>query len=299
MTIPEGRRPRGVQRESLVLSIASGTLHALSTAPAGGSPASGVPVLGVPGLSANARSFDALATRLAEGGQRVVALDLRGRGGSAATAPGTFGWERHALDVLEAARVLAFPNFALVGHSMGAFVAMQAAALDASRIQRLVLIDGIGPPEPGVIPPILAAVERLGRVYASAQQYCEQVRRHGAVVPWDELWEQHYLDELEEVPGGVRPRTSKAAVMEDTLYGAAHDARALWPALRMPTLLVRASQPLLPGTGFVVGVALREAFLAAVPSARLAEVDANHYGVMAHGVALEAIANFLESPALV
>ena len=285
--------PRSVEVESLVLSLASGTLHVLSTAPARGSLASRVPVLCLPGLSANARSFDALAMRLAEGGQRVVAFDLRGRGGSPATAPGTFGWERHALDVLEAARLLAFPSFVLVGHSMGAFVAMQAAALEASRIQRLVLIDGIGRPEAGVIPPILAAVERLGRVYASAQEYCEGIRRHGAVVPWDQLWEQHYLAELEEVPGGVRPRTSKAAVMEDALYGATHDAREFWPRLRMPTLLVRASQHLLPGTGFVVGSALRDAFLAAVPSAELIEVEANHYGVLAHAAALEAIANFL------
>lgn len=288
--------PRRVKRESLVLSLRSGTFHALSTAPASGSLPSGVPVLCLPGLSANACSFDALATRLAEGGRRVVALDLRGRGGSPATAPGTFGWERHALDALEAGRVLGFPSFALVGHSMGAFVAMQAAALEASRIQRLVLIDGIGRPEAGVLPPILAAVERLGRVYASAQEYCEGIRRLGAVVPWDELWERHYLAELDEVPGGVRPRTSKAAVMEDTLYGATHDARELWPMLRMPTLLVRASRQLLPGSGFVVGAALRDAFLAAVPSAELIEVEANHYGVMAHAPALEAIANFLAKP---
>jgi pimeloyl-ACP methyl ester carboxylesterase len=297
MTTPEEQvRPRQVKREALALSLVSGRLHARSTAPALGAAPSALPVLCVPGLSANARSFDAVATRLAEGGRRVVALDLRGRGRSAATAPGTFGWKRHAEDVLEAARLLAFPAFVLVGHSMGAFVSMQAAALEPSCVQALVLIDGVGAPEPAVIPPILAAVERLGLVYPSGEEYCQRVRQQGAAVPWDGLWKQHYLDELEEVPGGVSPRTSKTAVMEDVLYGATHDARQLWPSLRMPTLLVRATQQLLPATGFVVGVPLRDAFLAANPSAQLAEVDANHYGVMAHEAALEAIAHFVAEP---
>ena len=270
------------------LALSSGLLHALVSGPAGGAP-----VLCVPGLSAHARSFDLLTARLSARGRRVIALDLRGRGHSPATAPGTHGWEHHARDVLEAASKLGHLSFDLVGHSMGAFVSLQTAALEPGRIRRLVLIDGAGPPEPAVIPPILAAVERLGKVYASAAEYGDAIRRTGAAVPWRELWERHYLDELEQVPGGVRPRTAKAAVLEDAVYGGAHDARELWPLLRMPTLLVRASQPLLPGTGFVVGAALRDSFLAAVPSAQVAEVDANHYGVMAHEDALRAIDIFL------
>lgn len=272
---------------SLDLALSSGPLHALQSGPAGGAP-----LLCVPGLSAHAGSFAALAARLSAGGRRVIALDLRGRGRSPSGAPGTHGWKRHAEDVLDAASRLGLGAFDLAGHSMGAFVSLQAAALAPGRIGRLVLIDGVGPPEPAAIPPILAGLERLGKVYASAQEYGEAIRRYGAAVPWRELWERHYLDELDEVPGGVRPRTSKDAVLEDAVYGGTHDARTLWPLLRMPTLLVRAGRPLLPGAGFVVGTALRDEFLAAVPSARVAEVDANHYGVMAHEEALRAIETF-------
>ena len=268
------------------LPLSSGLVRALRLGPE-----SGAAVLCVPGLSANARSFDAVARRLGERGRAVVVLDLRGRGLSPATAAGTYGWRRHAEDVLEAARALAFASFDLVGHSMGAFVSMQAAALEPARVRRLVLIDGAGVPEPLAIPPILAALQRLGVVYPSAEAYADQLRGAGVAVPW-ELWGPHYLDDLEPVPGGVRSRTSKAAVIEDAVYGGAHDASQFWGALEMPTLLLRAGRPL-PGGGLIVGAPLRDAFLAAVPSAGVAEVDANHYGVMAHPEGLRAIDDFL------
>jgi pimeloyl-ACP methyl ester carboxylesterase len=271
--------------------LPSGSLRALQVGPEGGAP-----VVCVPGLSANARSFDAIAAQLSAAGRRVVALDLRGRGFSPATPMGTYGWRRHAEDVLQAAERLGLRSFDLIGHSMGAFVSMQAAALGPGRIRHLVLIDGVGVPDPSVIPPILASVQRLGVVYLSAEAYCDEIRRHGAAVPWDELWRDHYLYELDRVAGGVRPRTSKAAVMEDAAYGGLHDARLLWPALRMPTLLIRAARPLLPGSGFVVAERLRDAFLDAVPSAEVVESDANHYGVMADPAALRAIAEFLSRP---
>lgn len=257
-------------------------------------PEDGAAVICVPGLSANARSFDAISERLARRGRQIVALDLRGRGFSPATSSSMqSGWRGHALDVLAAAKKLGFDRFDLIGHSMGAFVSMQTAALEPGRIRRLVLIDGAGVPEPGVVPPILAAVQRLGAVYPSAEAYCALARKSGAAVPWEELWKDHYLYDLEPVAGGVSPRTSKEAVLADVLYGAGQNPKLFWPLLRMPTLLLRAAQPLLPGTGFVVGESLRDAFLAAAPSAEAVEIDANHYGVMAHPDALRAIDDFL------
>ncbi|HEY2030456.1 MAG TPA: alpha/beta fold hydrolase [Myxococcales bacterium] len=274
--------------ERIEIALPGARLHALQHGPQAGSP-----VLCIPGLSANAHSFDALAVKLAASGRRVVAVDLRGRGRSPAGGVGSHGWRRHAEDLLAAADALGFRAFDLVGHSMGAFVAMQAAALGQDRVRRLVLIDGAGRPEAAVVAPILAGLERLETIHPSADEYAAMIRLQGAAVPWAELWERHYREELERVPGGVRPRTSKAAVLEDVRYGATHDPRAFWPALRMPTLLLRATWPLLPGTGFVVGAALRDEFAAEVPSARVVEVPANHYGVMAEPSGLAAIEQFL------
>jgi pimeloyl-ACP methyl ester carboxylesterase len=273
---------------TLKMELSSGTLRALDH-----DRGAATPVVCVPGLSANARSFDAIAAALSRDGHRVVALDLRGRGLSPAGAQGSHGWQSHARDVLEAARMLGFDSFDLAGHSMGAFVAMQTAALEGHRIRRLVLIDAAGIPEPAAIPPILAGLQRLDAVCASREEYCARIEARGNAVPWEELWKAHFLYELEDVPGGVRALTSKAAVTEDVIYGSQHNARAFWRSLRMPTLLVRAGRPLMPGGGFIVGAALRDEFVHEVPSAKAVDVDANHYGVMAHPEALRAITDFL------
>lgn len=61
-------------------------------------------VLAVHGLSANMRGFDHLAPFLVgDGEHQVVAVDLRGRGGSECTAPGTYGLESHARDMFKVA----------------------------------------------------------------------------------------------------------------------------------------------------------------------------------------------------
>jgi pimeloyl-ACP methyl ester carboxylesterase len=57
-------------------------------------------VVCVPGLSANLCGFDRLAERLAGGALQLVAIDLRGRGRSEVTGPGSYGWRHHARDVL-------------------------------------------------------------------------------------------------------------------------------------------------------------------------------------------------------
>ena len=86
----------------------------------------------MPGLAGNIKSFAYLGERVGGDETQLVALDLRGRGKSERTGPGTYGWENHALDVLGVADDLGFSRFAIVGQSMGGSVAMKAAALDGT-----------------------------------------------------------------------------------------------------------------------------------------------------------------------
>jgi pimeloyl-ACP methyl ester carboxylesterase len=250
-------------------------------------------VVSVPGLSSNQRSFDLMAPRLAAGGHRAVALDLRGRGRSDVTAPGTYGWEAHARDVLDAASALGAQSFDVVGHSMGGLVAMTMATLAGERLRRVVLIDIAGRPDADSVGPIFKGVERLSVEWPTAEAYLDGLRATGVIQPWTDFWSNHYLYELRDTDTGVISRTDRAAVLEDGAYGSGRDIGDTWPHLRMPVLLVRAAAPVLPGLGHLVPAAERDRFLAAVPTARCVEVDANHYGVVAHPDCAAAISDFL------
>ncbi|HXX61562.1 MAG TPA: alpha/beta fold hydrolase [Candidatus Sulfotelmatobacter sp.] len=251
-------------------------------------------VVCIPGLSANLRGFDFIAERIADPAHRILTLDLRGRGQSQVTGPGSYGWVHHAEDVLAIADALGASRFDVVGQSMGAFVALEIARLAPQRLGSVVLIDACGLPDPTTVPLIRAAVERLGTVYPSVEIYLDAVQRLGTIRPWSPYWERYFRYELVPVEGGgVRARSDRAAVLEDAAYGEEHDPRTLWSYVTMPTLLLRATQELFDGAGFIVPAAERDAFLAAVPSASLVEVDANHYGINTHPASSEAIAVFL------
>ena len=264
--------PSLVETASLDLQLPSGSMRAYRVGPPD-APA----VVCVPGLDANARSFDVLGAALARRGLQVIALDLRGRGASPATAPGTYGWVNHAKDVLAVATELGIDQFDLAGHSMGALVSMQAAVLAPKRVRRLVAIDTVGPMDILAMPSVtMATLRLLPFVYPSAGAYCAGMRAMGIVEPWEDLWKRAFAYELEGFLGFVRPRTSFRAVAEDLVYNLVHTGTSLWPQLRLPTILVRANRRL-PPSGLVVGGRLRDAFLRTAPSAELAEVDANHF----------------------
>lgn len=283
------------------IAAPGGRLHAELSGPP-----DGALVLCLPGLTANLRGFDVMAGRLAAAGLRVAALDLRGRGRSAVTPPGTYGWPAHAGDVLAAASALdrdvsgsrRRQRFAVVGWSMGAFVAMQAAALAPGRLERLVLIDACSPVSAEVISLIRLAVERLGATHPSVDEYMARMRALPTIERWGDFWERYFRYELVPADGGVRARTSREAVLEDLAYGDAHDPRDLWPALTMPVLLLRAARPLVPDGPWLVTQADVREFTRRVPRAAVVEINANHYGIAAAPEAAEAAAEFLrERPA--
>ena len=229
-----------------------------------------------------------------------MAIDLRGRGLSDVTEPGSYGWVNHAADIFEVADLLGAERFSLIGHSMGGAVTMAAAAQDASRIDRMVLIDVCGIPDPTTAGPIGASVARLGALYPSADAYIAQVKGVGLIEPWNDYWERYLRYELQPVEGGFATRTSRAAVTEDSLFGAgafAFGDRAgiygLWHSLTMPVLLLRATREMFQGTGFIVSERDRERFPQMVTDATAVDIDANHYTIATNDSTAAAIAQFL------
>jgi pimeloyl-ACP methyl ester carboxylesterase len=269
------------------LQLPSGRLHAQRFG------AADAPlVICPPGLSANCKEYDFIGERIAGDRLQVVALDLRGRGKSEVTPAGTYGWPSHAHDLFAVADALGAERFSIIGHSMGGLVAMAAADQDAKRLQRVVLIDIAGLADESSLGPIAVSVNRLGTVYPSAEVYIEALKKIGLIDPWTGYWDRYFRYELEEVDGGVRARSNKEAVLEDSAYGASHEAYPFWPKLTMPVLLVYARREIMPGLGHIVRAADRERFPHEVPTATVVDIDANHYTVVTVDETVDALRSF-------
>jgi len=251
-------------------------------------------VIGIPGLSANLRSFDVIFAALDGAKHRLLAYDPRGRGRSETTPSGTYGWPSHAQDVIEMADQLSAETFDVIGWSMGTWIAMVVCELAPGRVDRLVLIDGGGLPDAAATAPVYAGLERLGTTYPSREAFFELAKKLPMYTPWPP-WQRLFDYELEDVAGGVRARTSKDAPWEDEAYRKTQDPYALWAAVTMPSLLVRATHEVLPGMGYILNPADAERFVREVPNSRLVEIDTNHYAIGMHEETARAIADILSN----
>lgn len=119
------------------------TLHARDYAPAAG-PAK-LPVIAIHGLTRNAADFEAIAPLLAQSGRRVLAVDVRGRGGSdRAPDPMTYQPATYAQDVLALLAATGIERALFLGTSMGGLITMALAAI-RPKVIAAAIINDVGP----------------------------------------------------------------------------------------------------------------------------------------------------------
>ncbi|GGK05763.1 alpha/beta fold hydrolase [Pseudomonas matsuisoli] len=109
-------------------------------------------VLALHGWLDNAATFTRLIPKLP--GLRIVALDLAGHGLSGHRPKGCgYHLIDYVQDTLDAAAVLGWERFSLLGHSLGAIVSVLLTSSFPERVERLALVDGglplVGEPEDG------------------------------------------------------------------------------------------------------------------------------------------------------
>ncbi|WP_051412662.1 alpha/beta hydrolase [Pseudoxanthomonas sp. J35] len=101
-------------------------------------------VIALHGWLDNAASFLPLLPHLPE--LDLLLLDLPGHGRSTHLPAGAeYGLATHLHATLDAADALGWDRFALLGHSMGAAIATLVAAAAPARVDRLALIENLGP----------------------------------------------------------------------------------------------------------------------------------------------------------
>ncbi|MEV1241392.1 alpha/beta hydrolase [Nonomuraea sp. NPDC050022] len=246
-------------------------------------------IIAVHGITASLMAWGAVA-RLLPADWSLVAMDLRGRGHSAAL-PGPYGLTRHAEDVLRVAdHVGAGPEAVLAGHSMGAYVAALAGA--ERDFARVVLVDGGLPlplpegadPDEVLEATLGPAVERLRRTFPTPEAYVGFFMAHPAFLDnWNADAEAYVRYDLTGTEGALRSRVAGEAVREDGRWMLTESERigAALSAIKAPLSLIRAPRGLLNQDTGMLPDALAATWTARLPGLADEVIpDCNHYTIM-------------------
>ncbi len=103
------------------------------------------PMVLLHGMRDHALSMKSIALAFPE--YRVIAMDLRGHGDS--DNPGSYTMTQLVADLRALVDYFKLTRLTLIGHSLGGHIVSKFAAFYPAEVDRLVLIDGMGPPQKG------------------------------------------------------------------------------------------------------------------------------------------------------
>ena len=266
------------------VAVAGGDLRVgVWDAPTDAAPA----VLLIHGVTASHLSWSFVTQRLP--GARVIAPDLRGRGRSNEVT-GRAGLVAHARDLIAVLDALGVERAVVVGHSMGAFVALVMGDLYPDRVSRVVLVDGglpldlpAGLSTDDIIRYVLGpTAERLAMRFATVEDYLDFWRAHPAFArDWSPELEAYLAYDLVGEEPELRPATSYATLEEDSIDQ--NTGTAVLDALtnmRHPTVLLTAERGLLDQLPALYAADRIPAMLGAHPRLEhVAVPDVNHYTI--------------------
>jgi pimeloyl-ACP methyl ester carboxylesterase len=260
-------------------------------------PADGPPLLALHGWLDNAASFCRLAPLLPD--VHVVAVDLPGHGRSDHRPLGAaFHFLDFLPDVAAAADSLGWQRFVLLGHSMGAGIASLMPAAFPDRIERVVLLEGVGPlsaPAEETVERFRIALEAERRMASASNRVfpdldsAVEARLHDSDLDTESarlLVERGTVVEGEGIRFTFDPRLrtpSRLRLTEEQVMG-------FLSSTSCPVLAVRATR------GWPFPEDLMRARLAAIPNLEMAEVDGPHHVHLTHPERVVPIVNrFLRS----
>ena len=253
-------------------------------------PGNGPTVLAVHGITASYLAWPPVVDAL-HGDYTILAPDLRGRGVNNQLPP-PYGLKAHVADLLAVLDHYRVGRCIVVGHSLGAYIALELAAAAPQRLRGIVLVDGgiALPLRPGATPEqVIAgvlgpALKRLDLQFADREAYQDFWRAHPAFQDagaWNDYVEAYVDYDLAGTPPSLHSRVNREAVRVDA-YGPLDPAMVtLIDKINVPMRLLTASrgllnqaQPLLPPSAIAEKCAR-------LPHLRHVEIaNTNHYSIM-------------------
>ena len=223
------------------------------------------------GGSAHAHWWDFVAPSLAER-FRLIAPDLRGHGDSDHALPPAYAVDDHARDLEAIVAALALERFAIVGHSLGGFIALRFTQENPAAVCSLVVVDGR--PESGSGRSGL--VRRLRHLPHPTYADTEDAVRRFRLLPSGtaarpEVLRHVALAGLRPLPDGtLTPKFDRSAFGHYT----SRDFSGAIAGLRCPTLFIRGAE-----STFLDGATLAR-MAALCPHAETAAIPGAYHHVM-------------------
>jgi pimeloyl-ACP methyl ester carboxylesterase len=262
-------------------------------------PEEGRRVLALHGWLDNAASFDGLARLLPK--LRFVALDLPGHGLSEHRhASASYDFITYVADVAAVLDALSWPSCALIGHSLGGGIASCVAGALVDRVERLVVLDGLGPliAEPEEVPEILekALAQRRRRQHPMSTRYAtegEAVAQRLRASPdlTAEGARALCARGLKPVPGGLAWRHDPRLMNRSLLRLTEGHVRVFLKRIACPVLVVR------PRDAQIYDEDMVQGRIGCLRSAEVLEVAGGHHAHLARPESMAgAISEFLLAP---
>lgn len=212
-------------------------------------------IIALHGWLDNAATFDRIAPFLQQ--YRFIGMDFAGHGYSAHRPEGMrYHYLDNVDDVLGLADTLSLETFLLLGHSMGAGVASMLAGAFPERVEKLILLEGIGSntSSPEQAPEVLRkAVRDMKRVTEKRKpvyhdrESAVSARMKGIGGISRAASESLCERGLVEVQGGFTWRSDPRLVMSSAMRLTEEMVIAYLDALTMPVLLVSGKQSFFAG----------------------------------------------------
>lgn len=258
-----------------------------------GAGGAGLPILCLHGLTRNARDFEATAPWLAALGHRVLAADVRGRGGSARDPAANYRLPVYADDARRLLAAAGIDRALVIGTSMGGLIAMELASTHPGLVAGAVVND-VGPVlgEAGLarIAAYTGTPVTIGG-WADAAGYArwqnEAAFPHYGEADWAAMARRLFREEA----GAIRPDYDPAIARPSPGPARTGEPWAQWAALAAcgPVLLLRGAR------SDLLERPVADA-MASHPSVTLVEVPGvGHAPMLDEPAARHAIAAFLEA----
>jgi pimeloyl-ACP methyl ester carboxylesterase len=241
----------------------------------------GPAIVGVHGLTANHTCWASLADALAPD-FRLIAYDLRGRGDSDRPASG-YSLAIHGQDLGGLLDHFGLRRAVVLGHSLGAHIALRFAAREPRRVAKLVLVDGGLDVRAELLDSLAPAIGRLGLEFPSLEAFLDRMRSLPMFAGrWNDYLERYFRYDVEVLPSGaVRSKVARHAIEEELRNLARERLWVYHHQVRCPTLILRAPDGLLTATDCLMTAEEGRAMAHAIPRARLVVVPhTNHYTVL-------------------